>query len=237
MSQARRLSRIEAVLAAARPDAPAHQDDDEDGAEWWLRRWEAQGRRGDFRAAPDFEEALAGYRAAIEAAAATGEWDDPPPHFMASEADPRVRRKHWRESPRFENVQAAQWWVLQIAARVERGVPPTSQAEFRELRDWFERNEQALWQRCRLTGQLLHLDDGTRVSPSSLRADFDCDGRADWKGEAADVARRLRAQFGEVVEVTDTAPRHDREDQPAPRTAVGGRKPDDGAPASDLWPF
>jgi hypothetical protein len=74
----------------------------------WLAEFTRLGEQGFFRGEPDFPEALALYRAEVEA------------------SDPRTQS--WE-------------WIAEMYERIKKGRPPATEAEYRDLADWYRRHE------------------------------------------------------------------------------------------------
>ena len=111
-----RLRRLEKAAGRAAPaDRPGRLTEDD-----WLECFEAWGREGVFAAEPDFPGALAFYRDALGRVKAQDDPPfNPPADFMPNLTDmPELRLFNWRTWEHFPEVTA--------------GVPPVTEAEFRE---------------------------------------------------------------------------------------------------------
>jgi hypothetical protein len=194
MKLLRRLQRLEdAVHSAAPPEAPVRLTEDD-----WLAWYEAQELEGAFAPEPDFPAALAFYRDALKRAQAQADPPfDPPIDFMPNMADlPDLRLLNWRTKARFPDVDAGWWWLAEIQDRVRSGVPPVTEAEFRELAAWFNAHDERLYRQS-LPSQLLNLGGGRCTSSADVRYGLAKGPRAFRAGKVADDVRRLKAIYGE----------------------------------------
>jgi hypothetical protein len=105
MSLRTRLARLERTR---RPPSGTSELTDRE----WLAKFEGMGSEGVFINEPDFEDALAIYRAEIE--------------------------RHDPETLAWE-------WISEMYWRVLHRMPPLGEAEFKELADWYRRNEGVLY--------------------------------------------------------------------------------------------
>jgi hypothetical protein len=188
-----RMKRVEAEVRRQTPAPRTARLTEED----WLERYEAWGRAGAFAAEPDFPTALAFYRDALAQAKAQADPPfDPPADFMPNLADlPDARLLNWRTRWRFPDVNAGWWWLSEMYDRVISGRPPVTEAEFRELADWFAANDERVYA-LSLPSQVLDLGGGRRTSSANLRWGLTCGPRARGAGEVAEDLRRLRALYG-----------------------------------------
>jgi hypothetical protein len=185
-------------------------------AEEWLAYFEAMGREGCFCHEPDFPRALAFYREAIR--------DPTGPVYYRFAGQPRLLPESNRGRP-FVRVDGAGnvipdgqdvsrgvlfpvtsaadegWqWLCGMALRVRNGVPPVTEAEFRELTDWLS---DVLGPADRAAFSAGLIDVGTaggggyQTTPCNLWMTMRNEGpRGANAGGQAEAARRLRARFG-----------------------------------------
>jgi hypothetical protein len=142
-------------------------------AEEWLARWEAWGRIGYFKAEPDFVQAVAEMRFAVERQLRDG--PDYPPAQFPPHMNPDVGLAHQ--------------WLFCMAERIQLGIRPLTLADLSELMQWCRST------RPRLPQHPEFLDWGTLDGmPVKVVAwDFE-DGPKSADGQAAGVIiRRLRA--------------------------------------------
>jgi hypothetical protein len=189
-----RMKRLEAAVRRDTPSKRSARPNEED----WLERFEAWSRAGVFAAEPDFPRALAFYRDALARAKAQADPPfDPPADFMPHLADlPDARLMNWRTRWRFPDVNAGWWWLSEMYDRATGGLPPVTEAEFRELADWFAANDEQLYQLA-LPSQLLDLGGGRKTSSANLRWGLTCGPRARGAGAVSEDLRRLRTVYRE----------------------------------------
>jgi hypothetical protein len=186
-----RLAHLEAQLRPASP--VAEEPRDEDG---WLAVFEELGRDGLFKAEPDFPVALAFYRDALARAhASTDPPFDPPPDFQPHLSSHHLRCQGWRDRFRFPDLDEGFNWLGEMLERVCEGIPPITEAEFRELAEWFAANDARLYQLA-LPSQLLDLGGGRRTSCTNIRYGLAKGPRADGAGEVAEGVRELHRRYG-----------------------------------------
>jgi hypothetical protein len=115
--------------------------------EQWLEMYERFGAQGAFDHEPDFPKALAFYREALHEAKTQADPPfDPPPDFMPNLMDsPHLRVLNWRHRGRFPNLHEAWDWLGEMLGRSVDGIPPVSEAEFAELEEWSEANDEWLY--------------------------------------------------------------------------------------------
>ena len=101
----------------------------------WLKKFEAQGREEPFAAEPDYPVALAAYRDALNKAQADlGPGEEMPALLVHCQG----RYQHVEQPP--PEVEAAWKWLAELSLRPGYGIPPATEAEFRELAAWFAEN-------------------------------------------------------------------------------------------------
>ncbi len=193
----RRIERQGQYLAELERDRAAEElpDPDED---WHLGLYEEWGRNGHFKDEPDFPVALEFFRDALTRAHASTEppWE-PPPDFMR-DSTPQRRREDWRAGydsagflvtgPRFPDVRAGYTWVSEIAQRAYEGIPAVTEAEFRELAEWFAANGARLFQNC----ESIDLGGDRRVDSTNIRYALAQGPRASGAGKLAEEIRTLK---------------------------------------------
>src|SRR5215831_15187995 len=113
-------SRLRRLEEKARHSVSAGEMPDWLTEEGWLSLFEAWGREGHFSREPEFPEALAAYRAAVEQAQAGSDPPfDPPPDFMPNTRDlPHLRLLNWRTQYRFPDVCRGLTWLFEMLERV-----------------------------------------------------------------------------------------------------------------------
>jgi hypothetical protein len=184
-----RLARLEAIVGRREPEERWPTEED------WLEAFEQWGQEGHFDREPDFPTALALFRQVLaEAKAQVDPPFDPPADFMPSLPED-LRLLDWRTSHGSPQLHEAEGWLFEMAERLDKSTPPVSEAEFRELADWYRANEERL---CRLypTCGWLDLGHGARA-PADFRHGLGQGPRARFAGEVAEGVRQLRARFGE----------------------------------------
>ncbi len=218
----RRIERQGLHLARLENDRDSEEefipDDD-----WWLSIYEEQGRNGFFKDEPDFPIALEHYRDALARARASLEPPlDPPHEFLPNNQMRRqLWRMNWPNGPHFKELSAAHDWVAEMHRRVHEGIPPVTEAGFRELAEWFAANEarlRHLSQESQDT-QLLDLDDGRRISCANIRFSLREGPRASGAGQIAEDIRELKRRDGPVESRTKLPPTEQVEKK------VGGERP------------
>jgi hypothetical protein len=162
--------------------------------EQWLQRfldWDAQGV---FDHEPDFPLALAFFRSALEHAQAQAKLPfDPSADSLRDNADlPHLRLLQRSNQVRFPAVQEGLDWLIEMAYRAQFGIPPLTEAEFRDLATWFEANCDRLRP---LAGpsEVLLVGEGKRDSLANLRYRLRQGPRACGAGIFAQKLRWLRA--------------------------------------------
>jgi hypothetical protein len=169
-----------------------------DAEEWrpvtdedWLGLVEWWGRLGFFAGEPDFPAAVAYYRQAIQDAAARSDPPFYPPDDFMPGTPERERRRYWRGKRHYPHLNTAFFWLFEMKKRIQAGKPPVTEAEFRELEDWFRRNED----RLPLNGSI-DTGDGRTVYRGELRGALSDGPRASGVTELVEKLRRLRAVLG-----------------------------------------
>ena len=177
-----RVGRVAAAVAAGL-SAPAS-----DAA--WVAAFAAAA--GDPRIArePDFPRAVDALRAAV-AADPLG----PPPGWFEPARDPVERFFAWCGANPRPAVDAARAWAAELLLPAVDGIPPVTAAEFAELAAWVRENEDRQRARAAVDG-LVPVGDGSGAVLDEVLARFDRGPRWPGAGEAAEVARRLRARHG-----------------------------------------
>ena len=212
----RRIAAVERRMARRRPP-PAFSGPVPLPAPEWLAAIEAMGRQGQFEHEPDFRKALAFYRNAIRDPTA------PASYRHAGQSRPLPEPYRGRSCVRVDacgniipdgvdvnhgvncRVTSAAdqgWqWLAGMALRVLGGVPPVSEAEFRELTDWLT---DVLRTADSATFSVGVIEVGTAGAVSSQTTPFNLwmqmreEGPRGWgAGEQAEAVRRLRARYGE----------------------------------------
>jgi hypothetical protein len=126
----------------------------------WLRHFEHMGRLGMFDGEPDFPVALEAYRRAVQ----TADRDGPVGGYL------------------FE------WdWLAEMYGRVRAGNPPVTEAEFRELAEWYRTNEGRL-----PSGGGFDIGGGGRVDRINLRCQLSRGPRSSGVTGLVEDLRRLR---------------------------------------------
>jgi hypothetical protein len=145
-------------LAPPRPDTPLSPDD-------WLGLFTLYGRDVLAEREPDFPRALRLFRDAPAAAkVSSGLPYDPPASFRSPAVTRAGRAADWRSVRRFPAVWTAWVWPAEMTDRAMNDIPPVTEAEFAELKEWFTANESVLLAR----GELATLN-GERVELSRVR--------------------------------------------------------------------
>jgi hypothetical protein len=117
--------------------------------------------RGLFDGEPDFPVALEAYRRAVLGADPNG-----PANHLPSE---------WL-------------WLAEMYGRVRAGKPPVTEAEFRELDEWFRMNEGRL-----PVNESIDIGGGRRVGRTNLRYQLSKGPRSSGVTELVEDLRRLRS--------------------------------------------
>jgi hypothetical protein len=102
----------------------------------------------------------------------------------------------WSVCGRFPDVLVGHDWLMEMLWRVQRGIPPVTEAEFAELGAWFEANEERLATLADSSG-LFDVGHGRRTCCSSIRYALRQGPRAEGAGELAEDIRQLRARYGD----------------------------------------
>jgi hypothetical protein len=192
--------------------------------EGWLERFESWGREGFFDREPDYPQALAFYRAAVQNAKAQADlpWD--PPEDFLPRAEAPYRLFEWRHGSafrrvdaddnilpegtdvdgglirrfdRFPEVQQGWYWLAGMVKRRTDGVPPVTVAEFEKLASWFVANLDRLTALSR-PSCLLEVGNGRKDSVINLRCKLDRGPRAWDAGVVAEQLRQVRTRYGEA---------------------------------------
>jgi hypothetical protein len=216
-----RLKRLENLVNHVAFEEKRQEDLSEED---WLERFESWGREGFLDGEPDYPEALAFYRAALQTAKAQAAppWD--PPDDFLPRADEHYRRFEWRHGgtfervdadghilpqgtdvnrglvrrfPRFPEVRQGWRWLAGMVKRRIDGVPPVSIAEFERLAAWFVANQDRLLALSQ-PSCLLEVGKGRNDSVLNLRCQLDEGPRAWNAGAVAEQLRHLRARYGEA---------------------------------------
>ncbi len=183
-----RLLRLQDQLQAL-PRPPEEPRDEDD----WLAIFEELGRDGIFDAESDFPVALAFFRDALARAHASIDPPfDPPPDFQPEQRFPHLRRECWRTG-RFPDIDEGFMWLAEMSDRVDEGIPPVSEAEFRELTVWFAANDARLQQL--LPNAALDVGNGRRLWCSNIRYYLAKGPRADGAGQLAEDIRQLKHRY------------------------------------------
>jgi hypothetical protein len=189
VSLQRRIIRLERLVALETP--PPERS--ELTAEQWLtlfQEWEGEGY---FATEPDFATALACYRQALEEAA-----HGSPPFYPSPEFRPELsiidRVLAWRRFRRYPKVEAARTWLSEFIYRVDNGIPPLTESEFKELSDWFNANEERLRQQF---SELLPLSDGRKESYANIRCWLRLGPREFGASKVAQTVRELKTLYGD----------------------------------------
>jgi hypothetical protein len=93
-------------------------------------------------------------------------------------------------------VEAAWKWLAEMSLRRLHGIPPVTEAEFRELAAWFSENGDRL-ECLALPARWFDLGGGRLTSVTNVRYELARGPRAFGSGEAAERVRRLKALYGE----------------------------------------
>jgi hypothetical protein len=182
-----RLGRAEgAALKASASDRPRPLTPAE-----WLEQFEAWGREGAFPAEPDYPMALAAYRNALQNARADAGSGEERAALLA-----RCQGRFRHVEPRPREVEASWQWLAEMSQRSLHGIPPVTEAEFRDLAAWFTENGDRL-ERLALPARWFDLGGGRLTSAAKLRYELARGPRAFGAGAAADKVRRLKALYGE----------------------------------------
>ncbi|MCE9561265.1 MAG: hypothetical protein K8U57_04350 [Planctomycetes bacterium] len=185
-----RLVRLESQARGLPRPAEEPRDEDE-----WLAVFEQLGRDCVFKPEPDFPVALAFFSDALKRAhASTNPPFDPPAEFRPGDP-PHLRRECWRARDRFPDVDEGFMWLAEILERINDGIPPVTEAEFRELTEWFNVHEAQLRQ-ISLPSYLLDLGGGRQTSCSNLCYLLARGSRAVGAGQLAADVRLLRQRYG-----------------------------------------
>lgn len=163
-----------------------------------LATFESCGRAGHFDGEPDFPVALALYRDALATARASVDPPfEPPLHFMPDQRNHQLRRDCWRDSARFPDVWNGLAWLDEMLNRVVDGIPPCSEAEYRELEQWFRANDGRLSDiEKRLPSHMFELGISEWTSCAQIRYGLKHGPRADGTGRLAEQIRQLRTRYG-----------------------------------------
>jgi hypothetical protein len=88
----------------------------------------------------------------------------------------------------YAGLDSAMFWLLEMALRVAEGKPPVTEAEFRELEEWFLSNEERI-----PLNKGIDVGEGQRLDRTKLRVALR-GGRRDRR--AADLAVREQPEQG-----------------------------------------
>jgi hypothetical protein len=174
----RRVSRARAGLSAPASDAA------------WAAALAAVAADPRLAREPDFPRAVDALRAAAAA--------DPlaaPPGWFEPALDPVDRFFAWCGTNPRPAVDAARAWAAELLLRAVDGTPLVTAAEFAELAAWVRGNEERLRGRADADG-VVPLGDGSGAVLDEVLARFGRGPRWPGAGEAAEMARRLRARSG-----------------------------------------
>lgn len=139
MTIRKRVEKLEQAYLSSIDDGLGTPQNDEE----WLESFEELGRSGYFDGEPDFQTSVAYYRQAILDAARSDPSFFPPDDFLPGLPE-NERRGRWRRGRRYPDLVLAFSWLDEMCDRVLDGKPPVTEAEFRELAEWFQANEDLL---------------------------------------------------------------------------------------------
>jgi hypothetical protein len=88
----------------------------------------------------------------------------------------------------YAGVDSAVFWLFEMALRVSQDKPPVTEAEFRDLEEWFHSNEE----RIALNG-VIDIGNGRRVDRTNLRYSLARGPRAHGVTELVEDLRALRS--------------------------------------------
>jgi hypothetical protein len=190
------LQKLEAAAVAKARSIRPEPFDEADCLDWFAQA----GRAGEFAREPDFPVALAMLREELaKARASTDPPFDPPEDFQPEQRHPHTRRENWRSSRRFPKLSGALTWLWEMLGRIERHIPPCSEAEFADLAAWFAAREAGL-RAIAGPSELLVAGGGRRTWCLSVRYALREGPRADGAGQLAEDIRQLKARYGERAE-------------------------------------
>ena len=159
-----------------------------------LAAFEAKGRKREFDREPDFPRALEYFHRAIhDAKAQVNPPFKPTAHFRPDNTR-TVRFLDWRSKPRCPAAWAGFDWLFEISLRTLTGIPPVTEAEFGELRDWFKVHGAELWRR--IPSRVFDVGDGRRVSLADIHYKLRGGAWAPGAGRVAEDMRQVRIRYG-----------------------------------------
>jgi hypothetical protein len=185
-----RVRRLEGQALRRRLSAHANEILEED----WLQVYESWANQDVFAEEADFPVALAGYRLALAEARHGQPPLDPPPDFQPQQPA-RQRITWWRRQHFYPALNNAWLWLAEFLERLHQGIPPITQAEFRELADWFGTNEERLT-RLAATSEVLEVSAGRKTSLRNLSCGLMRGCQVLGVGRLAEDLRFLRARYG-----------------------------------------
>jgi hypothetical protein len=168
--------------------------DEETLEEDWLLIYESWANEDMFAGEPDFPLALSTYRQALAEARASQPSLDPPPDYQPHQPA-RERIVCWRRQHFYSALDKAWLWLSEFYERVTKGIPPVTEAEFQDLKDWFGINQEHL---ASLEGssELLEVSGGRSISLTNLRYDLSRGHQVRGVGRLVEDLRFLRAHCG-----------------------------------------
>jgi len=185
----RRLQKLESAAQATTPPSDEWLDED------WLQTFTLWGVPDGLAREPNYPEALAAYRQAIEDAKAQVDPPfDPPPAFLPGR-DRYARFRQWRDRPRFAEVRDCWRWLAAMGMRFYDDEPPVSEAEFASLANWCEANADRLG-RLAAPSQLFEWRPGEWTDATNIRRGICSGPRTFDAGRWAEILRALRVRYG-----------------------------------------